>query len=62
MLRISWTEWKANKWIRENIGIPEEKGILKQILLSIACIGNSLSTATGKVEAIRLVLATIEVK
>ena len=59
MLRISWTEWKANKWIRENIGIPEEKGILKQILLSI---GNSLSTATGKEEAIRLVLATIEVK
>jgi len=31
MLRISWTERKTNKWIREKIGIPEEKGILEQI-------------------------------
>jgi len=31
MLRISWTEWKTNTWIREKIGIPEEKGILEQI-------------------------------
>jgi len=27
MLRISWTEWKTNTWIRET---PEEKGILEQ--------------------------------
>jgi len=31
MLRISWTERKTNTWIREKIGIPEEKGILVQI-------------------------------
>ena len=31
MLRISWTEWKTNTWIRVKIGIPEEKGILEQI-------------------------------
>jgi len=31
MLKISWTEWKTNKWIPEKIGIPEEKGILEQI-------------------------------
>jgi len=31
MLRISWTERKTNTWIREKIGIPEEKGILEQI-------------------------------
>jgi len=31
MPRISWTERKTNTWIREKIGIPEEKGILEQI-------------------------------
>ena len=31
MLRISWTERKTNTWIREKIGIPEEKSILEQI-------------------------------
>jgi len=31
MLRISWTEWKNDTWIREKIGLPEEKGILEQI-------------------------------
>jgi len=31
MLRISWTVRKTNTWIREKIGIPEEKGILVQI-------------------------------
>ena len=31
VLRISWTERKTNTWIREKLGIPEEKGILEQI-------------------------------
>jgi len=31
MPRISWTERKTNTWIREKIGIPEEKGIVEQI-------------------------------
>jgi len=31
MLKINWTEWKTNTWIREKIGIPERKGILEQI-------------------------------
>jgi len=31
VLRISWTERKTNTWIREKLGIPEEKGILEQV-------------------------------
>jgi len=31
MLRISWTERKTNKWIRQKIGITKEKSILEQI-------------------------------
>ena len=30
-LRISWTERKTNKWVRERIGVKEEDGIVKQI-------------------------------
>ena len=31
VLRISWTERKTNKWVRERIGVKEEDGIVKQI-------------------------------
>jgi len=58
MLRISWTEQKTNKWIREKIGIPEEKGTLEQIKhrkLSKYCHwkrsdGVVLATIEGEIE------------
>jgi len=56
MLRISWTERKTNTWIREKIGIPEEKAILEQIKhrkLSKYCYWKRRSDS--------VVLATIEV-
>ena len=31
VFRISWTERKTNKWVRERIGVKEEDGIVKQI-------------------------------
>ena len=30
-MRISWTERKTNKWVRERIGVKEEEGIAKLI-------------------------------
>ena len=30
VLRISWTERKTNKWVRERIGVKEEDGTVKK--------------------------------
>ena len=31
MLRISWTEYKTNVWVRQKIGVPEQNGLLEQL-------------------------------
>ena len=31
MLRISWTEYKTNVWVRQKIGVTEENGLLEQL-------------------------------
>ena len=31
VLRISWTEYKTNVWVRQKIGVPEQNGLLEQL-------------------------------
>ena len=31
MLRISWTEYKTNVWVRQKIGVPEQNGLLEHL-------------------------------
>ena len=31
VLRISWTEYKTNVWVRQKIGVPEQNGQLEQL-------------------------------
>ena len=31
MLRISWTEYMTNVWVRQKIGVPEQNGLLEQL-------------------------------
>ena len=31
VLRISWTEYKTNVWVRQKIGVPEKDGLLEQL-------------------------------
>ena len=43
VLRISWTERKTNKWVRERIGVEEKDGIVEQMKRERwqnICIGN----------------------
>ena len=43
VLRISWTERKTNKWVRERIGVKGKDGIVEQMKRERwhnICIGN----------------------
>ena len=31
VLRISWTEYKTNVWVRQKIGVPEQNGLFEQL-------------------------------
>ena len=31
VLRISWTEYKTNVWVRQKIGVPEQNGLIEQL-------------------------------
>ena len=30
-MRISWTEYKTNVWVRQKIGVPEQNGLFEQL-------------------------------